>query len=79
VNKERIENCKSKLKKLRLLHGLTQQDLSTLSGINIKSIAVYEQEPERLNNASVSTVLLLSECLGCEMEDLIDRDYIMKK
>ena len=79
VENKRINACKSKLQKLRLMHGFTQKDLSELSGVNIKSIAVYEQEPERINKASIETVLILSDCLGCEMEDLIEKDLIINK
>lgn len=78
IENERINSCKSKLKKIRLSKGFTQNDVAELSGVNIKSIAVYEQEPERINKASIETVIRLAESLGCDIEDLIDRDKIMK-
>ena len=56
--------------------GLTQSDLATLSGINIKSISAYEQEPTKINKASVITLFILSESLNCSIEDLIEKDYI---
>ena len=36
---EEINACPSKLKRIRIANGITQQELSELSGINIKSIA----------------------------------------
>lgn len=78
IENEKINSCKSKLKKIRLIRGFTQNEVAELSGVNIKSIAVYEQEPERINKASVETIILLAESLGCEIDDLIDRDLIMK-
>lgn len=63
----------SKLKQFRTIHGLTQNALSTLSGVNIKSITMYEQHPEKINKASVDTVNALAQCVGCSIEDLIEK------
>lgn len=68
---EKISSLKSNLKKVRLIKGFTQEALSELSGVNIKSIASYEQNPEKLNAASASTVRKLSNSLGCEIEDIM--------
>lgn len=76
-NKE-IISYKSRLKRMRVSRGFTQQDLSDLSGINIKSIAVYEQIPEKMNKASLESAANLADCLGCAIEDLIEREYIKK-
>ena len=54
----------------------TQQELADLSGINIKSIASYEQSPEKINKASVETILKLCDCLGCEIDDIIDKESL---
>lgn len=77
----KIENAtinayKSKLKKIRVSNGMTQEELSKLSGINIKSIAAYEQNPEKINKASVESVYNLSDCLGCSMDDIIEKEYL---
>ena len=45
--------------------------VSELSGVNLKSIAAYEQNPFKLNAASATTVLDLADSLGVEMEDLM--------
>ena len=50
IENEEINSYKSKLKKIRVSNGMTQSELSELSGINIKSIASYEQNPEKINN-----------------------------
>lgn len=78
IQNEEIKAYKSKLKRMRVSRGFTQQDLSDLSGINIKSIAVYEQIPEKMNKASLESAANLADCLGCVIEDLIERDYIQK-
>ena len=50
----------------------TQESLSQLSDVNIKSIAAYEQDPNKLSSASVGTVYKLADALGCEIEDIIN-------
>lgn len=79
IENETINGYKSKLKRIRVAKGFTQQDLSDLSGINIKSIAVYEQNPAKMNKASLETATTIADCLGCSIEDLIEREYIVKK
>lgn len=64
----------SKLKKARISKGYTQESLAELSGVNIKSIASYEQNPDKLNAASVSTVGKLADSLGCDIEDIINKE-----
>lgn len=69
----------SKLKKMRLAAGFTQEELSESSGVNIKSLASYEQSEEKLAKACVHTVMKLADCLGCTVEDLIDRKSLPKE
>jgi transcriptional regulator with XRE-family HTH domain len=68
---------KSKLKKRRVIKGYTQEELATLSGVNIKSIAAYEQNESKIASASVSTVAKLADSLGCEIEDIINKKEIV--
>jgi transcriptional regulator with XRE-family HTH domain len=75
----KLRGIKSKLKKVRTIRGYTQDVLSDLSGVNIKSIASYEQNQEKLSAASVSTVLKLAEALGCEVEDIINIQDLKKE
>ena len=52
----RIARFNSKLKKIRMIRGFTQESLSELSNVNIKSIAAYEQNPEKILTASSITL-----------------------
>lgn len=70
----KLAKFSSKLKKARISKGYTQESLAELSGVNIKSIASYEQNPDKLNAASVSTVGKLADSLGCEIEDIINKE-----
>jgi transcriptional regulator with XRE-family HTH domain len=72
----KLAKISSKLKKARISKGFTQDSLSELSGVNIKSIASYEQNFERLSNASISTVYRLADALGCEIEDIINKETL---
>lgn len=71
----KIAKFSSKLKKARVSKGYTQEALSELSEVNIKSIASYEQNPAKLNAASISTVSKLADALGCDIVDIINWDY----
>lgn len=76
IQNEEINSYKSNLKKMRVSRGFTQHELSKLSGINVKSIAIYEQIPEKMNKASLESAANLADCLGCNIEDLIEKQYI---
>lgn len=71
IHNQEINGYKSKLKRYRVAKGLTQSDLALLSGVNIKSIAIYEQHPDKFIKASVETASNLADCVGCTIEDLI--------
>lgn len=66
---------KSKLKAMRKSKGMTQQDLSNLSGVNLRSIQNYEQGNKPINGASVVVVLALAEALNCSVYEIIDYPY----
>ena len=76
IENEEIKKYKSKLKRMRVSSGMTQGELSELSGINIKSIASYEQNPEKIKKASVESVYNLADCLGCYIDDIIEKEYL---
>lgn len=72
----KLAKIDSKLKKARISKGYTQESLAELSGVNIKSIAAYEQSPSKFNNASISTVMKLCYSLGVDIEDIINKETI---
>lgn len=72
----KIAKIKSKLKKERICKGLTQENLAALSGVNIKSIAAYEQNPEKLAAASIKTVYRLADALGVEIADIMNKETL---
>ena len=78
IENPEVKSYKSKLKRIRVSAGMTQNELSALSGINIKSIAAYEQDPQKINKASSESVYNISDCLGCSMEDIMELELIKK-
>ena len=60
------------LKRIRVNAGLSQADLSRLTGVSVRSIQHYEQRQKCINKASAETVLRLSECLCCSPRDLME-------
>ena len=63
-------NVLAPLKARRQLRGWSQTELASKSGVNVRNIRQYEQNPERIRKAELSTVHSLAKALGCRMEDL---------
>lgn len=61
-----------RLKKLRESRGLSQQELAKLSGVNLRSIQMYEQRVNDIDKAQAQAVFKLSRAIGCMMEDLLE-------
>ena len=74
----KLQKMNSELKKARYISGHTQESLAEASGVNIKSIASYEQDPEKLLVASYKTVKSLADALGCDTSDIINMETIYK-
>lgn len=75
---ENIISCESKLRKMRLTAGLKQKDVSQLTGINVKTICQYEQDPAKINKASIETLAKISDAIGCEIMDIVETKYLNK-
>lgn len=69
----RIANPDTKLKDLRKLAGLSQLELSAISGISVRTIQQYEQRQKNINRAQTETLLRLAKVLCCEIEELMEK------
>ena len=67
---EKLPECR--LKRLRESRGLSQSELSRLSGVSLRSIQMYEQRVNDIDKAQAQAVYKLSRVIGCEMEDLLE-------
>lgn len=59
------------LKSLRQLRGWSQNDLAERSGVNVRNIRQYEQNPKSIERAEVRAVKALAQALTCRIDDLI--------
>lgn len=71
VIKERFPKKESVLKAIRKKRKLTQEQLSILSGVNLRSIRSYEQGKNDLAKAKGETLQMLSAVLECTIEELL--------
>ena len=70
-NYKSIES-ESKLKTIRENRGLSQSELAAQSGVNLRSIQMYEQKVNNIDKAQGQTLYKLSRILGCSVEDLLE-------
>ncbi len=68
--KEHFTDCN--LKRIRLQSGLSQSELSELSGVPVRTIQQYEQRQKNINAAKAETVIALSIALSCRAEELLE-------
>lgn len=61
----------STLKTVRTNRKLTQEELSLLSGVNLRTIKSYEQCENDILKAQGETLLKLAKTLDCSVEDLL--------
>ena len=62
----------TKLKRIRESRGLTQAELSEMSGVKLRSIQMYEQRMNDIDKAQAQTLYKISRVLGCSVEDLLE-------
>lgn len=62
----------TKLRKFRKYKKLSQSELAYLSGVNVRSIQLYEQRVNDIDKAEAHTLYKLSRVLGCGVEDLLE-------
>lgn len=62
----------TKLKQIRESRGISQTELAEISGVNLRSIQMYEQKINDIDKAQSQTLFKLSRVLGCKIEDLLE-------
>ena len=61
------------LKKIRIARGFSQEVLSKKSGVNLRSIQMYEQRNNDIDKAQANTLYKLALTLKCNIEDLLEK------
>lgn len=74
VINERIKNKikTTRLQQIRKICGLSQNELSKKSGVNLRTLQQYELGTKDINKASASSVYALAKTLNCNVEDLLE-------
>ena len=72
----RVQNGKTSEKRIplrdaRLSAGMTQQQLSKLSGVNIRQIQRVELGESEAGNLTAKNLLAIADALGVEIRELI--------
>lgn len=62
------------LKELRKQKGLSVEELSSLTGVQVSMIRKYEGGFKDINSAAASTVYKLALSLGCDITDIIETE-----
>lgn len=60
------------LQKIRVEKGLSQSQLSELSGVNLRMIQHYEQGVKNIDQAALKTLCALAGALGCPLWDVLN-------
>jgi transcriptional regulator with XRE-family HTH domain len=66
-----MNDCSSSLKYYRCRKGISQRDLSKISGVSLRLIQHYEQGFRDISRAQVMTVCKLASALGVTVEELL--------
>ncbi len=66
------EKKDTNLKIIRRATGMTQQELSKQSQVDLRSIQMYEQRRNDINKAQAATLYKLAKTLGSTIEDLME-------
>lgn len=62
----------TRLQKIRKARGLTQKELSELSGVSLRMIQLYEQRQNEINQASGQAINNLARALCCNFYEIME-------
>lgn len=60
------------IKRLRKAASLSQNELSSLSGVPLRTLQQYEQGRKNINKAQVEYLICISKVLCCDIQDLLE-------
>lgn len=67
----------TKLKQARLAAGLTQSQLASKTGINIRTLQYYEQGRKKIECARLESILKICIVLNVEINEIIDDQKLL--
>ena len=66
----------SNLKRIRESRGLSQSELATQAGVNLRNIQMYEQRINSIDKAQANILYKCARVLGCDIEDLLETPLV---
>ena len=69
----------TKLQKLRVSKGFSQNDLAEKSGVPLRRIQKYEQQVVSIDSAKLNTLCSLCLALDCKIEDILESNSLIEK
>ena len=69
----RTSRPQTNLRAMRKRSGLSQEELSAISGVPVRTIQEYEQRRKDINKAQLQTAMALAQALNCNAEALLER------
>lgn len=66
-----FENSMTRLKAKRKKRGLTQEELSILSGVSMNTIRAYEQNTKDIKKGQIDIIMRLARALDCEIGEIL--------
>ena len=68
----------TKLYKMRIKRGLSQNALADKSGVSVRTIRSFEQDENSIDKAQLQTLCKLSLSLDCKMQDILEDEEVIK-
>lgn len=69
----------TKLRRQRVKKGLSQSELSVISGVPLKTLQRYEQSALLVDNMKLNTIIALCVSLDCKIEEIIESESLIRK
>lgn len=66
------DKASTKLKALRVASGLTQLEVATRSGLNLRTYQYYEQGSKPIEGAKLETLIKICLVLNCRLDQIIE-------
>ena len=69
----------TKLQKFRVAKGLSQRELSVISGVSSRAIKSYEQQERNINKAQLNILCDLAIALNCKISDILEDETLIER
>ena len=69
----------SKLKKVRVQKGLSQQGLANAAGVKKRLIQTYEQGERNINHGQIDSLCSICLALNCKLGDILEDEELISR